>query len=122
MKKNIVRFITLLFITFCIACPNVQAVQNDVGKTTSSVKNAETSAITPKPKTEKRNELSGVLSKFALTLAWVSGSCVVIFLLLYAYKKLKKTSIVNPKQIDTEKNLNSPDTIEDATRFFIEKF
>ncbi len=40
----------------------------------------------------------------------------------YKTEVLQKQPNTKVILIDTEKNLNSPDTIEDATRFFIEKF
>lgn len=79
-------------------------------------------AIVQKTEKEKKNEAGSVLKKFFISMCWVGGSCLVIFLILLAYKRLKTAKLVNSAEIDITKNLNSPETIEEATKFFIEKF
>lgn len=78
--------------------------------------------LKPKTKVEKKTEAKSVFAKFLTTMLWVGGSCIVIFVLLLAYKRLRNAPIVNPNQPDIEKNLNTPDTVEEATKFVIEKF
>lgn len=77
--------------------------------------------VESKTKKEKK-ESQNVLVKFLITMLWVAGSCGAIFLILLAYKKLSGAKFANPKQIETAKNLNSPETEEEAAKFFIEKF
>ena len=69
-----------------------------------------------------KSELKHVLGKFLKTMLLVIGSCIAIFILLLGYKRLKAPKAINHSDIDVRKNLNSPETIEEATRFFIEKF
>lgn len=69
-----------------------------------------------------KSELKHVLGKFLKTMLLVIGSCIAIVLLLLGYKRLKAPKTINHSDIDVHKNLNSPETIEEATRFFIEKF
>ena len=52
----------------------------------------------------------------------VLGSCIIIYLVLLGYKRLNNPKALNISNIDIQKNLNSPETIEEATKFFIEKF
>lgn len=69
-----------------------------------------------------KSEIKHVLGKFLKTMLLVIGSCIAIFILLLGYKKLKTPKTLNQNNIDVHKNLNSPETIEEATKFFIEKF
>ena len=81
-----------------------------------------TDTLKPKTKIEKKTETKNVLKKFLKAMVLVCGSSIVIVLLLIAYKRFKNSSIVNPHYVDIEKNLNTPETVEDATKFVIEKF
>ncbi len=78
--------------------------------------------LKPKTKIEKKTEAKNVLKKFFKSMLLVCGSSIVIVLLLIAYKRFKNSSIANPHYVDIEKNLNTPETVEDATKFVIEKF
>lgn len=69
-----------------------------------------------------KSEIKHVLGKFFKTMLLVIGSCIAIFILLLGYKKLKAPKNITQSDIDIHKNLNSPETIEEATKFFIEKF
>ena len=79
-------------------------------------------AITKKSDEKQKSEASHVLSKFLVSMLWVAGSCVAIFLLLLAYKRFKTGAVKKIVAVDISKNLNSPDTVEEATKLFIEKF
>ena len=115
MKKNILTVITAFIMSLTVSMPCCCAVEQP--KTSESQPQ-----IVQRKNKEDKNEVKTVLTKFLITMLWVGGSCLVIFLLLYAYKNLKKSKIVNQGHIDIAKNLNSPESIEDATKFFIEKF
>ncbi len=80
------------------------------------------SPLIPKTKIEKKSELKKVFSKFLKAMVLVCGSGIVLFVLLYAYKRMKNKSTVSNSVGDIEKNLNTPETIDDATKFVIEKF
>ena len=80
------------------------------------------SKIKAKTESVKKSEAQTVWLKFLKSMLLVTGSCGTIFLLLLAYKKIKRTPVIGIKQIDIEKNLNTPETVEDATKFVIEKF
>ena len=55
-------------------------------------------------------------------MSWVFLSIIVILAVLLVYKKLGNTRNIKTNREDISKNLNSPETVEEATRFFIEKF
>ena len=115
MKKKLLTVITAFIMALTASMPCCCAVEQPKAADTQP-------QIVQKKHKEDRNEAKNVLTKFLITMLWVGGSCLVIFLILYAYKNLKKSNIVNHGQIDIAKNLNSPESIEDATKFFIEKF
>lgn len=94
----------------------------NVDAKTDTTQKSAISGIKAKSEKDKKNEASSVLWKFLQSMLLVAGSCGAIFLLLFAYKKIKKTRLVNAPNIEIEKNLNSPETVEEATRFIIEKF
>lgn len=71
------------------------------------------------PKKEERNN---VLGKFLKVMLMVCGSGVVIYLLGLGYKKISGSKVSKKTQVEIEKNLNSPETVEDAVKLFIEKF
>lgn len=109
MKTKIFTFFITAALALVISMPCCFAVDNNT--------------LVPKTKVEKKSEAKNVLSKFMHSMLLVGGSCVVIFLLLLAYRRFKNNKVVNPNIIvDIEKNLNTPETVEEATRFIIEKF
>ena len=63
-----------------------------------------------------------VLKKFLKSMLLVAGSCAAIFLLLLLYRKTRKNNRAAKQPVDISKNLNSPESIDAATKFFIEKF
>lgn len=70
-----------------------------------------------------KSELKHVLKKFALSMSLVGGSCLVLYFALKTYKRFKEEEEAGqPYPVDTEKCLNTPETIEEATKLFIEKF
>jgi len=70
----------------------------------------------------KSNEIRHVFSKFLKSMMLVAGSCFVIFLILALFKNSKSTKNSPKRNIDIQKDLNSPETIDAAVKFFIEKF
>ena len=56
-------------------------------------------------------------------MGWVAGSCVVIYLLLLAYKRRTAAKYAPNEQIqDMSLNLDTPQSIDDAVDFVIKKF
>ena len=117
---------------------DVQQVQTseNVGITTVDVVPSDNNIVSTEPtiteqvqadvdnsvKIPPTSEIKHVLSKFLKTMLLVLGSCIIIYLVLLGYKRLKSPKALNISNIDIQKNLNSPETIEEATKFFIEKF
>ena len=68
-------------------------------------------------------ELKHVVKKFAIAMSVVGCSCLILYLSLKTYKRMKEkednTQIVS---IDVKKHLSTPETIDEATKLFIEKF
>ena len=89
--------------TFAAGADSLKSVQNKISQT-------------------KRHEIKILLKKFGVSMSWVAGSCVVIFLMLLSYKRLKNSQQKIVINQDISKNLNSPETLDEATKFFIEKF
>ena len=119
MDKLKNKVISIIFF-FCITFSTM---------TVASIAYADTTVNQPNVNVEKtntslkpRNEGKNVLKRFFITMLWVGGSCIAIFLILLAYKKLNSTKLGQTRQIDISKNLNSPDTTDEAIKFFIEKF
>lgn len=115
--KNKVIFI-IFFI--CMSFSTLAIGNIAYGNTTINQPNVNTENTNASLK--PRNEGKNVLKRFFITMLWVGGSCVAIFLILLAYKKLNSTKLGQTRQIDISKNLNSPDTTDEAIKFFIEKF
>lgn len=70
----------------------------------------------------KKSETKQVLKKFLKTMGLVAGSCGVIFAILLVYRRFSSAKIVQVSETKIETNLNSPETVEEATKFVIEKF
>lgn len=81
-------------------------------------------AVVIKPKTEvqKVSESKKVLGKFFKSMMLVGASCIFLFLILLLYKKLKSSSVTGGNSVSLEKNLTTPETVEDSIKFVIEKF
>lgn len=84
--------------------------------------NVSVDKITPKTKTEKQTEFSSIINKFAKSMALVIGSCICIYGLLLFYKRFKTNNNKNNEESCLAKNLNSPETTDEAIKFVIEKF
>ena len=78
--------------------------------------------LKPKTKIEKKSELHNVFARFLKTMAWVLGSAFGLYVILLICKKFTNNPVTINTNIDLDKNLTSPDTIEDATKFVIKKF
>lgn len=118
MKKIISLFTTVIIafsgtILFCYA----DTLSSDVSQQTPAIVQKTESAVKP-----YKSEFKSVIKKFALSMSWVLLSIIVIWGILLAYKKLGSNKLVKTQKEDISKNLNSPETVEEATRFFIEKF
>jgi hypothetical protein len=78
--------------------------------------------LTPKTKVEKESELQNVFKRFLKTMLWVAGSVVGLYFVLLILKKFSTTKVSVEPEIDLDKNLASPETVDDATQFVIKKF
>lgn len=126
IKKQII-IIFSIFVASIVLMP-VSYANNGVNSNTnvttqetlsSDFYNRDTTKLTHK---KTKNEKKQVMSKFIHSMLLVFGSCLAISFLLLLYKKLSQPKIVPTRDIDISKDLNTPQTIEDATKFFIEKF
>lgn len=77
--------------------------------------------LQPRPHTSKKTELKNVLKKFGKAMSLVCVSGIGLFMVLTIYRKATRRRN-NTSLVDLDKTLTSPDTIEDATKFVIEKF
>ena len=78
--------------------------------------------LQPRPHTSKKAELKKVLKKFGKAMVIVAISGISLFTILSITRRcnLKRNNINNV--VELEKTLISPETIDDATKFVIEKF
>lgn len=73
--------------------------------------------------TRQKSELSHVLKKFAISMGLVGGSCLILYIALNTYKRFKdQENNTETYLVDVTKDLTTPETIDEATKFFIEKF
>lgn len=114
IKYSKKALLTLFIVTIAIFNSAQISYSNNVQDNSNKVR-AKTESV-------KKSEAQTVWLKFLKSMLLVVGSCGAIFLLLLAYKKIKRTPVIGISEIDIEKNLNSPETVEDATKFVIEKF
>ena len=97
-----------IFLLLPLSCLPVQAFP---GKT-----------LIPKTKIEKSTEIKRVFAKFLKAMLLVGGSGVILFIVLYTYKRIKRNPNRGHSIDNIEKNLNTPETVDEATKFVIEKF
>ncbi len=115
MKRKLISFLIFLTAAFIYMMPLCLAAEDTSG--VLKLRSRQESALS-----HKKSEGKNVLSKFLVSMLWVAGSCAAIFLILLAYKRIKGTSFGQTRQIEVSKNLNSPETVDDAVKLFIEKF
>ena len=107
IKKNIIAAISFIIISIAGIMPAICAVD-----TVDALNNS-------KPK----SEIKHVLKKFAVSMSLVGGCCIILYFALKTYKRFKeKEETVETCHIDVSKDLATPETIDSATRLFIEKF
>lgn len=117
-KSRIITILTITVIAFSGMSPCCYA---DIDNSVNSVPVVENKTNETK-KPYKSNELKHVLKKFLIAMALVGGSCAVLYFVLSAYKRISVANDTEREEIDVSKNLTTPETIDDATKFFIEKF
>ena len=146
MKNKLYKIFIILALIFVNVCPaftvtensrnieQTQASQNQI--TTVDVVQQDKTSVAEEPtiteqvqadvdnsvRIPSKSEIKHVLGKFLKTMLLVLGSCIIIYFALLGYKKFKSPTSLNNNDVDVKKNLNSPKTIEEATKFFIEKF
>lgn len=120
MKRKLLSILIFAITAFFCVMPFCSAEDNSSDGLKPRVRQEKVSE--DKVKDGEKTEKNNVLSKFLVSMLWVAGSCFAIFLILLAYKRLTETSIGQTKNTDVSKNLNSPETVDDAVKFFIEKF
>ena len=110
IKKNIIAAISFIIISIAGIMPAICAV--DTVDTVDALNNS-------KPK----SEIKHVLKKFAVSMSLVGGCCIILYFALKTYKRFKeKEETVETCHIDVSKDLATPETIDSATKLFIEKF
>ena len=115
LNKKLKFFAVLIAISLALCSVNTAFAQKTDNQTQQKAKS---SSLLP-TKQENKN----VLGKFFVTMGWVAGSCVVIYLLLLAYKRRTAAKYAPNEQIqDMSLNLDSPQSIDDAVDFVIKKF
>lgn len=78
--------------------------------------------LQPRPHTSKKAELKKVLKKFGKAMALVGVSGVGLFVVLSVFRRCNRNKKSSIATIELEKTLTSPETIDEATKFVIEKF
>ena len=119
MKTKLLRIVAISFIA-CNFCMPV-TFSNEIAETTEKVSVVEENIVVNSD-TKNKDEIKHVANKFGHTMLLVLGASLTIILLLMIYKRITSPKTVTKRQTDIAKDLESPETIEDATRFFIEKF
>lgn len=72
---------------------------------------------------QKPSEGKIVLGKFFTTMLWVVGSCAILFLILLLFRKrIGGMNMSVQRPMSKEQDLNSPSTVDEAVKLFIEKF
>lgn len=124
IKKIINKIVINTFVLTTLLMPVCHAQNYFEEQNTQTVVVEQTTQSTQLPTSTKKpnKEVKHVFGKFLHTLLLVGGSCLTIIFLLLLYKKFsnKKQQIV--RNINLNKDLESPETIEDAVKLFIEKF
>ena len=118
-KTKLLRIVAISFIA-CNLCMPV-TFSNEIAETTEKVSVVEENIVVNSD-TKNKDEIKHVANKFGHTMLLVLGASLTIILLLMIYKRMTSPKTVTKRQTDIAKDLESPETIEDATRFFIEKF
>lgn len=117
LKQKLFSLLLLLTLTLFTGIANADTAKVDnASQNSSSVSQIQTRNQKPPRKNQ-------ILFKFLISMLWVGGSVVVIYLLLTAYKKYFPQSVtLDENKIPNEQNLNSPNNIDEAVNLFIEKF
>ena len=72
---------------------------------------------------QKPSEGKIVLGKFFTAMLWVVGSCAILFLILLLFRKrIGGMNMSVQRPMSKEQDLNSPSTVDEAVKLFIEKF
>ena len=79
--------------------------------------------VTPPSVQKTQGEGKIVLGKFFNTMKWVLGSGVVLFLILFIFRrKMGNITLSSSRPMTKEQDLTSPATVDEAVKLFIEKF
>lgn len=112
MKKSNLIYITLILTVVLILTANTGLCVDEIAQHVPS-------AVEQVP-VKTQNPLSGIMTKFILTMAGVILSSIVIWGGLSIYNRffVPAGKDINPLE---EEDLNTPKTIEDAVTFFIKR-
>lgn len=126
MKQNINKAISTLFILTTLLMPvcfaNEDTTKDQQTQIIPVEQITQEQSIQLKQTKKTHKEAKHVLGKFIHTLMLVGGSCIAIFVLLTIYQRFSNRQNKPVHNIDISKDLESPETIEDAVKLFIEKF
>lgn len=78
--------------------------------------------LQPREHASKKVELKNVLKKFGKAMALVGVSGIGLFVVLSVFRRCSTRRNNNTSSIELDKTLTSPETIDEATKFVIEKF
>lgn len=120
LRQKLLNITGTLFLAFVLSMP-VSYAENTEQVDVFQTNNVQ-ETLTTLPSKNDNSEAKHVFGKFGHTMLLVAGSCLLVLLVLSLYKKLTTSKTLQTREIDIKKDLNSPETIEDATKFFIEKF
>ncbi len=125
IKSRIMIFMTTLFMLFSLVMPvysteTAMPIETDNG--TEITQTIETKNTNTQSSVKPQKEVKNVLGKFLHVMLLVGGSALLIFLVLLMYKKSTASKQQTKRNIEIKKDLYSPETIAEATKFFIEKF
>ena len=84
--------------------------------------NIDDNFLQPRQHISKKAELKKVLKKFGKAMALVCVSGVGLFVILSVFRGLSSRQRNSSSNLELDKVLTSPETIEEATKFVIEKF
>ncbi len=88
-----------------------------------NVQKSAENTVTPPSAQKTQGEGKIVLGKFFNTMKWVLGSGVVLFLILFIFRrKMGNITLSSSRPMTKEQDLTSPATVDEAVKLFIEKF
>jgi len=121
MIKKAIKGVLIILLSAVLNMPACFA-DTQIAVDLSNNSNIEEISENNQKKSPSKQEAKHVFGKFFQTMLLVAGSCVAIFLLLIFYKNITTKNKTTKRNIAIEKDLETPETLDDAIKLFIEKF